>query len=435
MSIAARLFLTWLKNSDLSFLEKNLSEVAGRCVACGLCLPHCPTYRKSLNEADSPRGRIMLMSAVMDGVLPANRHFMAHLDQCLTCLACESVCPNNVAYGRLVGQVRGVIEPLRHRTPLARLLRWIALDGVVSSGSGVVFAARVLRIWEVLGGRGLLRLMGRFRILPRLSGWSEQMPSRIAVSSWQASYPAVGQERFKVALFLGCVARALDNETLRATVYVLNRLGCRVDVPDGQNCCGALHLGQGDLDKVKALALGNMEAFSTANWDAVIITATGCGAVLREYPQLTGEKTRQFSSRVAEIGEFLSADDVWRGVEVQTLNEKIAVHEPCSLRNVLHGQPALYRLLGRIPGAELMELSGNDQCCGAGGAYQLLQPEMSALLLADKVAAMKESGASIIASSNFGCAQHLAAGARRAGLDVEVVHPIVLLARQMGYGN
>ena len=375
----------------------------------------------------------MLMSGVMDGVLSANRHFMAHLDQCLTCRACESVCPNNVAYGQLVGQVRSVVEPLRHRTPLTRFLRWIALDRVVSSGSGVVFAARVLRIWEVLGGRGLLRLMGRFRILPSLSRWSEQLPSHIAVSSWQSSYPAVGQERFKVALFLGCVARALDDETLRATVYVLNRLGCRVDVPDGQNCCGALHLGQGELDKAKALALGNMEAFPATNWDAVIVTATGCGAALREYPQLAGEKTRQFSTKVAEIGEFLSADDVWRGVEVQPLHGKIAVHEPCSLRNVLHGQPSLYRLLSRIPGAELVELSGNDQCCGAGGAYQLSQPEMSAMLLADKVAAMKESGASIIASSNFGCAQHLASGARQAGLTVEVVHPVVLLARQMGY--
>lgn len=403
-------------------------------MACGLCLPYCPTYRKTLSEADSPRGRIMLMSAVMDGVLPANRHFMAHLDQCLTCRACESVCPNNVAYGRLAWHVRNSVEFLRHRTPLVRFMRWVALDGVVSSkGRGV--AARVLRLWEVLGGRSLLRLMGRFRILARLSRWSEQLPSHIAVSSWRASYPPVGQERFKVALFLGCVARALDDETLRATVYVLNRLGCRVDVPDGQNCCGALHLGQGDLDKAKALALGNMEAFSATNWDAVIVTATGCGAVLREYPQLAGEKARQFSTGVAEIGEFLSAEDVWRGVEVQPLHEKIAVHEPCSLRNVLHGQSALYRLLSRIPGAELMELSGNDQCCGAGGAYQFSQPEMSALLLADKVDAMKESGVRIIASSNFGCAQHLASGARQARLAVEVVHPVVLLARQMGYRN
>jgi len=314
-------------------------------------------------------------------------------------------------------------------------MRWVALDGVVSSRRGLILAARALRLWEAMGGRSLLGALGKYRILPRLSRWSDQLPKYIDVSNWQASYPAMGPERIRVALFLGCVARALDNETLRATVYVLNRLGCTVDVPDRQNCCGALHVGQGYLDKAKALAFANLEAFPAESWDALIVTATGCGAALREYPQLIGEEAMRFATKVAEIGEFISAEELWRGIEIRPLNEKIAVHEPCSLRNVLHGQSALYRLLNRIPGAECVELSGNDQCCGAGGAYQLSQPEMSALLLADKVAAIKESGASIIVSSNFGCVQHLAAGARRAGLEVEVVHPIVLLARQMGYGN
>jgi glycolate oxidase iron-sulfur subunit len=404
-------------------------------VACGLCLPHCPTYCKTLNEADSPRGRIMLMSAVMEGVLPANPRFMAHLDQCLTCRACENICPNNVAYGRLVAQVRNAAEPLRHRSPWGRFMRRVALGGVVSSRRGLILAARALRLWEIVGGRSLLAGLGKYRIFPRLLRWSEQLPRHISVASWQAVYPAIGPERSRVALFLGCVARAFDNETLRATVYVLNRLGCTVDVPDRQNCCGALHVGQGDLNKAQALALGNLEAFPAENWDAVIVTATGCGAALREYPQLMGAEAKRFAIKVAEIGEFISAEALWRGIEIRPLNEKIAVHEPCSLRNILHGQSALYRLLNRIPGAECVELGDNDRCCGAGGAYQLSQPEMSALLLADKVAAMKESGASIIASSNFGCAQHLAVGARQAGLTVEVVHPIVLLARQMGFGD
>lgn len=422
-----------LKNSDLSPPEKKLHEAAGRCVACGLCLPHCPTYRKTLNEADSPRGRIMLMSAVMEGVLPANRHFMARLDLCLTCRACESVCPNSVAYGQLVGQVRNAVAPLRHKGVWRRFVRWAALDGVVASRSGVLWVARMLRIWEAMGGRGLLRALGRRGLLTRISAWSEMLPSQIHVPTWCPSYPAAGAERSRVALFLGCVAPALDNETLRAAVYVLNRLGCTVDVPDGQNCCGALHVGQGDLDKARNLACGNLAAFPVGGWDAVIVTATGCGAALREYPQLLGEDTKWFAAKVAEIGEFISAAEMWRGIEVQPLREKIAVHEPCSLRNILRGQGALYRLLKRIPGAELVELGGNDQCCGSGGAYPLSQPEMSALLLADKVAAMKESGASVIVSSNFSCAQHLAAGARNAGLNVEVVHPIVLLARQMGF--
>jgi glycolate oxidase iron-sulfur subunit len=241
--------------------------------------------------------------------------------------------------------------------------------------------------------------------------------------------------RGRVALFLGCVARVLDSETLGATVFVLNRLGYTVDVPSGQRCCGALHAGQGEQAKAGALVRENLIAFSGASWDAVIVTASGCGGALSEYPRTIGQDAEMFARKVTEIGDFLSRAEVWRDVEILPLNEKIAVHEPCSLRNVLHGQAALYQLLRRIPGAEIVALGGNDQCCGAGGAYRLTQPEMSELLLADKVAAMKASGSRIIVSSNIGCALHLAAGARGAGMEVDVVHPVVLLARQMGYGS
>ncbi len=422
-----------LKKSDLSSPEKKLIEAAGRCVACGLCLPHCPTYRKTLNEADSPRGRIMLMSAVMNGDLPATRNFIGHIDQCLTCRACEAACPNDVAYGQLVNQIRNAVEPLRHRKPLVRFMRRWALDGVASGRNGVAWMARAIRLWESLGGRRLFKALGRRGYLSQLANGAEILPPLAGTSSWRTHYPAEGRERHRVALFLGCVARVLDHETLRAGVFVLNRLGCSVDVPSGQNCCGALHAGQGELDKASLLAHGNLAAFPVGKWDAVIVTATGCGAALREYPLLAGDDAKAFSGKVSEIGEFIAGREGWRSVDIQPLHEKIAVHEPCSLRNVMRGQSSLYQLLRCIPGAKLEELGGNEQCCGAGGAYQLSQPEMSALLLADKVAAMKESGAKIIASPNFGCARHLAAGARRAGLDVEVVHPIVLLARQMGF--
>ena len=374
----------------------------------------------------------MLMSAVLDGVLPANRRLFNHLDQCLVCRACEDVCPNNVVYSQLVGRVRDTLEPSRRRSALARYFRWLALDGVVANPSGLAWASWALRGWERLGGRTLARWASRFG-LSKIGRLAEVLPPISARQAWRSTYPADGAVRGKVALFLGCVARVFDVETLNATVFVLNKLGYTVDVPTGQNCCGALHVGQGELAKAGALALENRMAFTGESWEAVIVTASGCGASLGGYPFTQGEDVEVFAHKVMEIGDFLAKAEGWRDVEILPFHEKIVVHEPCSLRNVLRGQAALYRLLRRIPGAEIVALDGNDQCCGAGGAYRLTQPEMSERLLADKVAAIKTGGSRIIASSNFGCALHMAAGARSAGLDVEVLHPVVLLARQMGY--
>lgn len=372
----------------------------------------------------------MLISAVLDKTLPANRRFFEHLDQCITCRACEDVCPNNVSYGRLVNQVRGGGGAARPRSAPTRWVRWLALDAIVANPSALTWSARVLRGWEKLGGRRLAQWAGIVG-LTGIGRLAAALPSIPATQPWRATYPAEGKMRGRVALFLGCVARVFDVETLNAAVFVLNKLGYTVDVPSGQNCCGALHAGQGESAKAGALAQENRLAFAGENWDAVIVTASGCCVTLGEYPP--DREAESFARNVTEIGAFLSREESWREVEMQPLHEKIAVHEPCSLRNVLHGQAAQYLLLCRIPGAEITPLAGNDQCCGAGGAYRLTQPEMSERLLADKVAVIKTCGARIIVSANFGCALHLAAGARRAGLDVEVVHPVVLLARQMGY--
>lgn len=404
---------------------------AGRCVACGLCLPHCPTYRKTLSEADSPRGRIMLMSAVLEGTLQANPRFFAHLDQCLTCRACESACPNHVPYGRLVNRVRAASASARKRGIVPRALRRLALDRLVANPAGLAWWARALRVWQRLGGRRWARLAGGLG-WSRLGDLADALPELPAQAAWRSPYPATAEARGTVALFLGCVARALDVETLRATIFVLNRLGYTVEVPSGQTCCGALHATQGETDKAAALAEENAAAFAGGGWDAVIVTASGCAAAMRDYPQTAGVVAGAFAGKVREIGEFL-ADVDWEGVEIRPLTGKIAVHEPCSQRHVLHGQAALLKVLQRIPGMTAGALDGNDQCCGAGGAYQLTQPEMSQALLADKVAAMRASAAGKVVSPNLGCALHLAAGARRAGLALEVVHPVLLLARQMGY--
>ena len=231
-----------------------------------------------------------------------------------------------------------------------------------------------------------------------------------------------------MGLFLGCVARVMDVETLKASIFVLNRLGYTVHVPPRQGCCGAMHASLGEPEKVHAFEEQNLRSFAEVNVGAVISTATGCGATLKGYPQ-------DFAGRVRDISEFLAEAQGWEEAGIASLAEKVAVHEPCLMRNVLHCQGKPYDLLRRIPGVMVVPLAGNDQCCGAAGTYFLTQPDMAASLLADKIEAVKASGPRILVSSNIGCAMHQAMGLKAAGIDIEVVHPVTLLARQMGFQN
>ncbi|MEW5942936.1 MAG: (Fe-S)-binding protein [Pseudomonadota bacterium] len=386
----------------------DLLEEAGRCVACGLCLPHCPTYRKTLNEADSPRGRIALMRGVLEGRVPLNERLVGHLDLCLGCRACENACPSRVEYGKLADGMREIIEPRRRRPLLRKLTRQALLAGAARP-AWLKLGGYLLRGWQGVAGR---------------RGLPEIRPFRHG----RTVYPAAGQPRGEIGLFLGCVARLTDAETLASAIYVLNRLGYTVHVPPGQTCCGALHLHEGAPEKARLLQQQNLLAFRGLELTAVVHAASACGATLRDSAGDGGA----FPAPVREICDFLHRAEGWEGVRIAPLEAVVAVHEPCSLRNVLHGEKAPYGLLARIPGATVIPLPGNDQCCGAGGLYRLEQPEMADTLLRDKIEAVKASGASIAATTNPGCAMHLAAGLRAAGMTTGMRHPVTLLARQMG---
>ena len=397
-----------------------LTDEAARCVSCGLCLPHCPTYRRTLSEADSPRGRIALMQGVLERRIPANERFRAHLDLCLACRACENVCPNNVEYGHLINGARALVEKGRRRGVLQRLRRRVLMDGVATRPVILRLVGGALRAWQALADKaGWLIRFGPARIAARLPPLRPQ-------PVWKTVYPATGKARGEVGLFLGCVARVADVETLSASIFVLSRLGYTVHVPPRQGCCGAMHESLGESEKVRAFEERNLQAFAAANLATVISTVSGCGAALKNYPQ-------DFADRVKDISEFLADAGGWEETGIAPLAEKVAVHEPCLMRNVLHCQSKPYDLLRRIPGATVAPLAGNDQCCGAAGTYFLTQPEMAASLLADKIEAAKASGARILATSNIGCALHMAAGLKAVGVEIVVLHAITLLARQMGF--
>jgi glycolate oxidase iron-sulfur subunit len=398
---------------------------ANRCVACGLCLPHCPTYRKTQSEADSPRGRIALIRGVLEQRIPLNDRFEQHIDQCLACRSCERVCPSGVKYGQLVDGARAVIVK---KTKAKKLdVRGFMLDRLIPNASALRLSARLLRFSQKTGLPRIAAKMGFMREA------IEHAPVMPPVNIWRVEYPAVGALRGEVLLFLGCVAQVLDAETLNAAIFVMNRLGYTVRVPQGQTCCGALHQHGGEPDRAADLARQNLQAFDDLTNAPIVSAASGCGATLAEYGQTLGENGRAFSLRAADINAFLDKAAGWEKLAIQPLAGKIAVHDACTLRNVLRAEQAPYRLLARIPQAEIVPLAGNDQCCGAAGLYAYDQPEMAGRLMSDKIAAIRESGARYIATANIGCALGMANGLRAAGLDVEVLHPVTLLARQMGF--
>lgn len=410
-------------------LRRQIRSEADQCVKCGLCLPHCPTYRKTQDEGDSPRGRIALMQALAEDRLPAGGRLTVHLDRCLACRACERACPSGVHYGPLLDSARALLRPGERPSPLQRrLLAWAAVGRGVRRGTGYL-----LRFYQRSGLRGLARSSGLLRALG-LERAERLLPVRAAAPGVRPDYlPPRGAERGRVALFVGCMTDLFTPETLDAAIRLLTVAGYGVHLPPGQGCCGALHLHAGALTEADALARRNLAAFNALRLDAVLYTASGCGATLREYPAPAAKEG--FAAPVQDVTRFLAGLDWPAEVSFEPLARRAAIQDACLQRNVLRDVAPPYELLRRIPALEIVALPGNDQCCGAAGAYMLEQPELSDALRADKLAALEGCGAEILVSSNLGCALHLAAGLRARGRDIEVVHPVRLLERQLRLGS
>lgn len=368
----------------------------GRCVACGLCLPHCPTYYKTQSETDSPRGRILLTQAVAQGVLPLNQKYMEHMDLCLTCRACERACPNHVEYGQIADHARAMIS--QHRPPNWRTRAALALVGNKSLQrlSGILLR--------------MATLLGLNRLIPML-------PAAPAQQHWKPVYPATTL-RGEIYLFLGCASSVLEADTLAASIFVLNQLGYTVRAPEGQTCCGGLHLQAGQ--SADQLNQQNQATFSQAELPIVSV-ASGCGSRLQEL----------MPGRSLDIAAFLAQAEGWDSINLAPLSAKIAVHEPCSLRNVMRSEASVYSLLKKIPGAEVVPLPGNAQCCGGAGAYSLTQPEMAGKLRDDKIGLIEKTGADYLTTSNIGCALHMVGGLTNQ--HTSIIHPVMLIARQMGF--
>lgn len=391
-----------------------------------------------------------MINGVATGHLPVNARFIEHIDRCLTCRACEAVCPNHIAYGQLIDDARAMIATL---PPTSAGTLGATKTGVRKSWLRIFLERELilkpwrfdrlhplLRFYQRSGLQQWVRRNGVLSQSP-LARLERQIPSRNdasltektgATSGWRTLYPATGTLHGEVGLFLGCIARLADTETIHATIRVLNRLGYTVHIPPAQTCCGALHRHSGDIPSATQLAQQNIAAFTHPGLQAIITTASGCGAQLAEYHLFPALEAALFAAKVTDIHAFLATASGWEELDIRPLPHTIVVHEPCTLRNVLRGTAHVYTILGRIPEARLEPLAGNTRCCGAAGTYFLDQPDMSAALLHDKMtSASRSSNARYLATANIGCSLHIGSGLRAVQPGMEVLHPVTLLARQL----
>jgi len=383
-------------------------EDLSACVACGLCLPHCPTYRLTGEESASPRGRIAAMRAVAAGA-DVEATFADFMDRCLVCRACEDVCPSHVPFGRMMEAAREQVEPTRTRR--ARLAHWLGFHWLLPHPSMI----RVATLLQPIV-RPLLPRQAR-AVLPRGGAPFARLPR-------SSSPPAGVATRGTVALLAGCVQDRWFHEVNLATIRVLTRTGWRVTVPRGQACCGALPAHNGRLAIARRLATRARHAFAGA--DVVIANAAGCSAHMQTYDELLPGS----GLPVRDLMTFLR-DEGLGDVALRALPATVAYHDACHALRAQHIHAGPRALLAQIPDLRVVEVPDGDRCCGAAGLYAVTQPGTAGELGGQKADAVAATGATLVASANPGCSIQLAAHLRAKGHDIAVVHPVELLDRAM----
>lgn len=389
-----------------------------------MCLPSCPTYGLLQNEAESPRGRISLIQAVAQQSLQATKSLRSHLDHCLGCRTCEKLCPAQMAYGELLDKARADWQA-KPAFALKNLLQWAASN------------RRRKRLRTTVYWLGRLKLLGTIIKLARLFRHDiPDLSQQRAFANPQSLYPSAVEPVGKVMLFSGCTGPDFDADTLRATIKLLTHLGYVVDLPQRQNCCGAMHLHNGDAQTAMQLARDNIAAFGKTD-TPILYIASGCGAQLKEYADLpwpdkqTQEQAAALAKRSMEITQFINTHEMPAHLSIAPLDQCVAVYTPCSMRNVLRQDDASQKLLSRIPNINLHTLPNTPACCGAAGTYMLTQPKLAAQIRQPHLDNIKAIGATILTTTNIGCALHLARGAEQQNLRLAVKHPITLLAEQL----
>lgn len=403
------------------------------CVHCGLCLESCPTYEQTGQEQHSPRGRVHLIKSVAEGRLVVDEEFYDPVFLCLDCRACTTACPADVNVGGLIEEARGQIWQAMPLTGWKKTISDFFLEGVFPNPKRMQSLASLLKFYQKSGLQKVAQKTKAINILPKQLAEMEAVLPEVT-EPVRKKYKNVdvikakGESKGEVSLLTGCVMDALYGEINEATINVLTRNGNDVTIPKNQTCCGALHVHAGDRETGRKLAKQNIEAF--ANSEKVIVNAAGCGAMLKEYPELFKddpewrEKAEEFSKKVEDISKHL----VDTGYEKPKgkINGRVTYHDACHLA---HGQGIRQEpreLIDDIPGLEVVPMCNSDRCCGSAGIYNITQPEMANAILESKMTNVPDD-VDMVVMGNPGCMLQMALGVKRHGNNQKIVHTVQLL--------
>ncbi len=401
---------------------KIANDILRTCVHCGFCLATCPTYVLLGDELDSPRGRIYLMREMLEKDAAPRVRVVKHIDRCLSCLSCMSTCPSGVDYRRLVDHVRNHIEATYTRPLPERLLRGLL--------AFVLPNPRVFRLALRAG-----RWAQPFRaVLPgRLKGMVAMAPARLPARAPVGELRAQKKAKLRVALLPGCAQQVLQPRINQAAARVLARLGADVVEPADVGCCGALEHHMGREKAALARARAVIAAFERAAPDVIAISASGCGATLKDYAYLLKDdphwcvRAQALAAKVRDVCEVV-AELGLEGV-CDFAKPRVAYHAPCSLQHAQNVADVSLKLLKQA-GFRVSTPKDAHLCCGSAGIYNLMQPQLAAALGRRKADALEARDPHVIATGNIGCRIQIGEYA-----DVPVVHTIELLDWATGGDN
>jgi len=406
-------------------------ELIDKCVHCGFCLPACPTYTLWGQEMDSPRGRIYLMKAVLEGKAEMNAKWVSHFDSCLGCVSCMPACPSGVDYGKLIEATRAQIERNYQRAAAEKLFRRFLFE-TFTHPARMKLLRLPLMAYQKSGLQAILRSVGVFKLLPkRVGAMDSLLPSVKPREDVAAVTSSRGEKRKRVGLLLGCVQQAFFSHVNAATARVLSAEGCEVVAPPEQCCCGALFIHAGEEARAQEQARKTIEAFEKANVETIVINAAGCGSAVKEYGHLLrddpvyAERATRFSAQCKDISEFLA--ELPPRAERKPLQARVAFHDSCHLQNAQGVRTQPRTLLQQIPGVQLAEIPEAPICCGSAGIYNLVQPGPARELGDRKAQHIVQLQADVVATGNPGCILQLQASLARAGHPIPVMHTIQLL--------
>lgn len=410
------------------------------CVRCARCLPVCPTYQEEALETQSPRGRLALIKAVEDGVLPFEDSVEEHLYHCLDCRMCNTVCPANVPIGEAILAARAAFGERLGRPWWRKLV----FRHVLISARRLGWAIWPLRVYQGLNLPSLIRpllhrLPKRLSVLRRMEALLPMLPARALHKELEVVTPAVGRRKYRVGFFLGCMMSQLLAKESRATVDVLTQAGCEVITPKGQLCCGAPQDDQGERQHARKFARVNIGLFESAgDFDAIITDCAACSAMLKEYGELLHNDPRfsvrahNFSQSVKDIYEWYETIGICVDHPEGAGVTCVTIHDACHLANAQGVRKPQRDLLGRIKSVRVVEMKDPSACCGSAGIYNVTHPEMADRRLQRKLDDIEATGASVVVTNGPGCLLQLRAAVQERELDLQVKHISQLVADAQG---